>query len=340
MKAKPYQVKALIPQLKQDFAGALVFGTDEGLVQETAEKIGKMIVPNLNDDLTVIKITSDKIKENKTFLADESNAASFFGGRKLIWVKNADNTVAEAVQTCWDNLKTDTFTLLSAGNLSKASALRTLCEQHPKVLAVACYAENDSDIAGFIQETLAEYGVSVHPRALPLLVERLRENRMMTRQELNKLVLYLGDVKTVTPDDVLAVVTDTTDSSSDALCMAVAGGNMTVADKEYNMMLARGENVVSIIRMLSMYFNRLLAAAETYEQAGPEAAVKHVLKPAQFRWTDAVKQQLKVWKKGAVLKVLDLLMTTERQAKTTGLPDTVILSRVILQIAGVAQRHR
>ena len=103
-----------------------------------------------------------------------------------------------------------------------------------------------------------ENGYKVNSDALSVLAERLNENRLETRQELEKLMTYLGNNKQVTLKDVLEVVTDTQNSSSDLFCMAVAGGDRERADKEYHLLLENGENPVSIVRILFIYFNKLL----------------------------------------------------------------------------------
>jgi len=315
-----------------------VFGPDFGIVQEISEKIASFVVPDPRDSLGVIKVTPQKIKEIPSLLLDEGNAPVLLGGRKLIWVKEADNTLLEAIESYFSNIQTDSFLLISAGNLTKTAALRVFCEEHPNILSVVCYADEARDVADFIRETLSEAGIRVTQEAMPLLVERLSENRLATRRELDKLISYLGDKKQVETADVLAVITDTQNASTDIFCCAVATGNRDVAEKEYHLMLENGENPVSIIRILYMYFNRLLDASETMIQVGPDAALKKIMKPAQFRLESQFRTQLQIWKKSFVLKVLNLLIEAERQAKTTGLPAELILDRVVMQIATVAKR--
>ena len=339
MKAKPYQISALTPQIQKDFQGALIFGPDLGIVQELSDKIARMVVPDVGDTLAVVKITPQKLKEIPSLISDEINAPTLLGGRKLIWLKEADNIMTDAIDFGLTGSKTDAFLLITSGNLTKNSTLRNLFESAPNLLAVACYPEEGKDVAEFIRGYLAEAGIRASREAMILMVERLSENRMATREELNKLINYLGDKKTVDEADVRAVVTDTQDASIDAFCCAVAGGNRPVAEKEYHLMLANGENPVTIIRILYMYFNRLLDAAETNEQSGLAAALKKIMKPAQFRLETQFQQQIRIWKKDFILKVLDLLIDAERQAKSTGMPAELILDRVIIQIAGVAHRQ-
>ena len=65
MKAKAYQITALKREITTSFRGALIYGPDFGNVLETAEQIAKMITPDLKDDFCVVRLTPQKIKENK-----------------------------------------------------------------------------------------------------------------------------------------------------------------------------------------------------------------------------------------------------------------------------------
>ena len=199
-------------------------------------------------------------------------------------------------------------------------------------MTIACYPEEAKDVAAFIRETLGAQEIQISSAALPLMVERLSENRLATKRELDKLICYLGDKKTVDISDVQAVITDTQNSSVDTFCCAVATGQREVAEKEYRLMLENGEDPVSIIRILSLYFNKLLDASETMERMGMAVALKKIMKPAQFRLESSFQKQIQIWKKSFILKVLSLLIEAEKQAKSTGLPAELMLDRVILQI--------
>ena len=340
MKAKPFQINALTPQIQKSFKGACVFGPDFGIVQEVSEKIAKIISPNLKDEFTVIKVSPSKLKEIPTILIDEGNAPSFLGGRKLIWVKDADNTTLPAIENYFNQIKTDSFLLITAGNLTKNSALRQFCETHTDILSIVCYTEEAKDVGAFIREVLAEKGIQVNPDALPLLIERLSENRMATRRELDKLICFLGSKKVVDLKDVFEIITDTQNASFDVFCHAVATGDMKKSDKEYHLMLENGENPVGIIRVLFNYFNRLLECADTMEKEGLAPAVKKIMKPAQFRIESSSQKQILIWKKTFVLIVLDLLLEGERQVKSTGLPAELVLNRIIIQITNVARKNK
>ena len=339
MKAKAYQVPALKKDIQSVYRGALVYGPDFGSVLETAEQIAKMITPDLKDDFCVIRLTPSKIKENKSCVLDGAKAMSLMGGRKLVWIKEADNTCSFVPEEVFDAVKSDAFILMTADNLPKNSALRVVSEEHPKCLTIACYADEEKDIVAAITACLNEQGYRASIAAMNLLKERLTENRVATRRELEKLMTYVGDRKQVEEDDVLAIITCNTTTSFDTLCMAVAGGRQKEADEALSLLLASGETSVGIVRVLINYFNKLLLAVNAVANREPiEIASKRILRAGQFKLESEVKRQLSIWKKEWVIRVLNLLAETEKQTKTTGYPADLMVARTILTITNVAAK--
>lgn len=341
MKAKPYQINALKKDISTSFLGALVYGADFGVVEDTAQTIAKMITPDLKDEFAVVKLTPAKIKENRLMALDEANMPSLMGGRRLVWVKEADAACSEIIERAADLIKTDAFILITADNLPKNNALRVAGDNHPKFLSVACYADEEKDIVNTIQTFLRENGYTASNNALVLLKERLTENRLATKRELEKLITYMGDVKQIEADDVLAVSTVSLSSSFDDLCLAVASGNQKAAQENYDLLLSAGETPVSIVRILMGYFNRLLTGVTAVGKGeSPDLAVKKVLRAAQFKMEPAVKNQLRIWKKDWIVKALFLLSDTERQTKTSAMPPELILARTLVLLTSVPSKAR
>lgn len=342
MKAKAYQLPALKKDISTSFLGALIYGPDFGVVNDTAETIMGYIVPNIKDDFAVIKITPSKIKENAGIVLDEANALSLMGGRRVIWVKEADAASADLIETLSDALKTDSFILMTADNLTKSSSLRVNAENHPRFLTIACYADEERDIQNRIVTLLQEQGFKATPAALSLLKERLTDNRVTTKNELEKLMTYLGNKKSVDESDVAAVCTTASGSSYDALCMAVGSGHQKQVDAAYQLLLTAGENPVTLTRILIMYFNRLLIGIAALSKGDSlETATKKILRPAQFKLEAATKQQLSIWKKEWIIKALSLLSDTEKQLKSTAMPAELIMARTLMTLTNVAAKtHR
>ncbi len=339
MKAKSYQIDALYPQINREFKAALIYGPDFSVVQDTAEQIGHFITPDLKDDFRVIKITPANIKDIPSVLLDEGDSLSLMGGRKLLWLKAADNNCTDAVENFVTHSQSDSFLLITADNLLRTSSLKVLCEAHPKILTIACYEDSIRDTQQLVRAYLSSKNYDISSKALNLFIEKESENRLALKMELNKLMTYVGAPRQITEQDVIAIIHDTSSTSVDVLCQAVAGGNQKAADKSCHLLLLSGETSVGIVRMLSLHFNRLLLAADMLEQRQPmENILKQVLKANQFKLKEAMARQILLWKKPAIIKVLALLLDTERQLKSTGIPDDLVLSRTLTTITNAARK--
>ena len=337
MKAKPIQIDALKSQIKTNYKAVLLFGTDFSVVEDCAQQIIKIIISK-PDDFSVIKVSKSQVKETPTILTDEANTISFLTERKLIWLKDADNTHTNIIESFMDNVKTNTFLLLTADNLLKNSSLRLFCENNPYILTIACYEDSEKDIRFLIQNTLKSNNCTFSANIIDLLYHRLNENRLTTKNELEKLVTYLGKNKDITEKDIEAIIPDITDSTTDILCFAVSGGVQDEADKSIQILLSNGENPVSIVRILSAHFNKILLGADLLSQnESSDAICKKILRSNQYMLKDKMMSHIYMWKKEYILKTIELLTDTEIQAKSTGIPSDIVLQRTITMIAGLAR---
>ncbi len=339
MKAKPYQIEALKSQITGHFKAALIYGTDGGVVQETSEKIAHFIAPNLSDTLSVIKLTPSKLKEQKSILMDEGDNLSFLGERKLLWIKEADLSITEAVSYFVEHSHSDSFLLLSAAMLNKNHELRLFCEAHPLVLTIACYEDTWRDVQANLRTQLTEAGYQIDTQALDMLTERLNGDRIVSRMEIQKLLTFKGDNKQITQQDINNIVTDTSSTSLEELCYAVANGQEKKADKALHQLLLNGENPVSLLHALQYHFTLLLEGNGLLEKKMPlESALKKLLRPAQFRLEHDLAHQLTIWKKEPLVRVLNFLIKIDRDFRKNLVSPDLLLQRAVSQIAQIPRK--
>lgn len=338
MKAKPIQIEALQKQICSGFKGVLIHGADFGIVEDCAQKIIKMIQP-VFDEFSFIKISKTHLKENPSCLLDEGNMVSFLGGRKLIWFKDADSSFSETVENYITYIKSDTFLIITADALPKSSPLRYFAENSSDMLEIACYSDDNKDMSLMINAYLREKGYSVSPNVLSVLTERLIENRSVAKSELEKLILYIYPNKEITINDIMAVVSETQASSFDDFCCSVALGSIKKADRLCKLLLSNGETPVSILRILTGHFNKLLLACDMSSSGvSSDEILKKLLRSNQFKLKDLMLQQISIWNKDYLVKTLSLLLETEKQTKTSEFPAELILERTVTVIANLAKK--
>lgn len=338
MKAQGYQIEALKPQLEKTFKAALIHGSDFSVVEDYAQKIIHTLLEK-PDDFSLIKVSKATLKETPTVLLDEANATSFFSSRKVIWLKDADNFILDALENYLSFVQTDTFLLITADALPKSSGLRTFTENAPDVLSVACYQDTAKDTRLMIASYLKEQGRQFNNDVLDLLCDRLNENRTATKSQLEKLITYIGSNNTITLKDVQAVIEDTSTASMDTFCHAVALGDQKTADKNYRILIANGETPTGITRLLLLHFNKLLSGANMLAQGQSSDTIqKKLLRANQFMQKEIFLRQVYTWPCSYLIKTLDMLLDTEKQTKSSLLPAELVLERAVTTICALAKR--
>ena len=339
MKAKPYQIDALKNQIQKQYKAALLYGPDFSVIEDCAQQIIQIILPQ-KDDFSLIKIMKSQLKEIPSLLLDEGNAISLLGSRKMIWLKDGDNTLTQYVSDYMDYIKSDTFLLITADNLIKTASLKVFCENNESILTIACYTDEEKDTRFLIQNYLKSNGCFISESVLTVLQNRLNENRQTIKNELEKLITYLGNKKNVEETDIQAVIPDTTTATTDMLCFAIAEGQQKEADKFLQILFANGETPVSITRLLMLHFNKLLLGVQLHNKGiSADEICRKLLRPNQFRLKTQIIRQVYGWKKTDIYKTLQLLLETECQTKTTGMPANLLIERTVTMITGLGKRR-
>ena len=331
MKAKPYQLDALIPRLKKEFKAALVFGTDSAGVQEVAKKIQKIIVPEVGP-FSVTSITPTDLKSTPDRVIEEANTADLMGGRRLIWLKEATAQHANIMSDFIEKCQTDAFLVMTTENLTKSAALRVESEASPDILVIACYPPEVMDLRRIIQNFSRETGFEFTPEAIDYLIQNTDNNTLILKNELDKIALWNQDKKRIALDLAHQLV-GTGTVNSDTLIQAVANKKSEKILTALSALLAQGENPVTLVRMAARYFSNLLRGVEKVEAGEASADVaKKILKPAQFRLEESVQEQLRTWTKASLLKAHHDLLNSEIQMKSGTLDPELILKQTLLML--------
>lgn len=331
MKAKAYQLDALIPRLKKEFKAALIFGTDSAGIQEVAKKIQKIIVPEAGP-FSVTSLTPVDLKSTPDRVLEEANTADLMGGRRLIWLKETTAQHANIMSDFIEKCQTDAFLVMTAENLTRSAALRVESEASPDILVIACYPPEVMDLRRIIQNFSREAGFEFTPEATDYLIQNTDNNSLILKNELDKISLWNQDKIRITLDLAQQLV-GTGTVNVDSLVQAVANKQSEKILVALNALLAQGENPVTLVRMVARYFSNLLRGVEKVEAGEASADVaKKILKPAQFRLEESVQEQLRTWTKPSLLKAHHDLLNSEIQMKTGTLDPELILKQTLLML--------
>ena len=325
----------------QDVNAVLVYGPDAGLVRERGTSLLKAIVDEPIDPFRVAEFAVAALREDPTRLADEADAMSLTGGRRVVTVKGVTDAVTDTIANVLKTISADSaFIILEASDLGPRSKLRKLFEGAKNAAALACYWDDGRAVESVVRETLANRNLSVSPDALRYLCDNLGGDRMVSRSELEKLTLFMGDDGgEVTLSDAVSCIGDSANMTLDDLAFAAASGDLDHLTRLIDRVRQEGATAVAILRVLARHFQRLyLASGLIAEGKSPEEAMKMLRPPVFFKQTSAFRAQCGRWTTMRLENTLDSIGEAEAACKTTGAPGELICNQLLLRTAVLAQR--
>ncbi|MEE2688902.1 MAG: DNA polymerase III subunit delta [Pseudomonadota bacterium] len=341
MKISSGKADAFINSPPEDLRVALIYGPDEGLVRERASMLGAAFVPDLSDPFLVCDLSASDIVGDPALLADEVAAIALTGGRRLVRVRAASDSLVTSVRSLLDGTPGDAMTVLLAGPLGPRSTLRKLAEQSGNAAAIPCYLDDANSLERVIRETLSGLDVRITSEAVGWLVGRLGADRAISRSEMEKLSLFVGPGGEVDLEMARASVGDSAANSIDELVYAAGDGDSNVADYYLTHSFQAGGNPIGILRALTNHLIRLETAGTRIKCGEPTATVLKSLRPPVFyKLERRFQDQLRIWRSEALARGLQLTMDAELQCKMTGLPEQAICGRALFQIASLARQYR
>ena len=291
----------------------LLFGGDAGLVAERSQKIIKHAVDDPKDPFQLLQIGGDDLNADPLRLADEANTIPLFGGRRAIWIAAQGKAFLSALEPILAAPPRDCTIVIEAGALKKDAALRKLCEREKNAAAIECYPDSAREIAHVIDAEVAAARLAIAPEAKALLVSLLGQDRLSTRSELAKLMLYAHADGQIRLDHVEAIVSDASSLILDHAVNGAFQGDVAALELSARHAFTQAGDVNQLLaaalrHALALHRARLDIEARTEGRAGahgPEGP-SDAAGPA-YRRTGAFDQHLRVWTSARLLRAIDIL---------------------------------
>ncbi len=342
--AKAAEADRFVANPSPTVRAAVIHGRDRSGVRERADGLAARLVPDLADPFAV-GVIGEGDSDDGGRLADELSALSLLGGARLVRVQLAERAAAE--RTAAEALKAhlegrynpEAFLLIEAGALAKDSALRRAAEASKIAACLPVYDDEPGDLVRLVRESLMRDGVGLTSEALEMFTARLPRERGVLRQEVERLVLYLGPGSGTMGDPELlsrhlgaTVEASLSDAASDA-----AGGRVRPALEGLNRAAAEGEGGVAAVRVMGQHLARLRrirTAVDNGAQAQGAAKAAGVFWKAERE----VLRQHRAWTADALDRAQADTVAADRACKAAGAPDALLAERLYLGLAAQARR--
>lgn len=318
-----------------DRAGLLIFGADAMRVAlKRQEVIAALVGPEGEAEMRLTRIPGSDLRKDPALVQDTLKAKGFFPGPRVAFIEEANDTLAPILAAALaDWQKGDASLIVTAGNLTKASALKKLFEDHPAAYAAGIY--DDPPTREEIEATLQKAGLKdIGAAAMTDLTALARDlDPGDFRQTIEKIALYKwGDTKPLTPDDVAACAPLTIEAEVDDILHAVAEGQAPAVVKLMRRLEGQGVNPVTLCIGALRHFRALHAAAS--DPGGAAAGLARMRPPVFGPRRDRMLQQVQGWGMHRLESALQILIETDLTLRSTSrAPTMAVMERALIRLS-------
>ncbi|MCA8882713.1 MAG: DNA polymerase III subunit delta [Rhodobacteraceae bacterium] len=322
-------------------AGLLIYGPDAMRVAlKRQQVITALLGPEGEAEMRLTRLAAGDLRGDPAALGDATRAQGFFPGPRAVFVDMAPDTLAKAVAGALQDWRPgDAQIVVTAGNLSKGSALRKLFESHPQVYAAAVYADPPSRAE--IDASLAAAGLRDLPRAalddLTALAQVLDPGDFA--QTVEKLALYkLGDSTPVSPEDIAAIAPLSTEAGIDDLLEVVASGRSDALGTTFRRLKDQGVAPVLLCLSAVRHFRVLHAIAA--HPGGVSEGVARLRPPLFGPRRTAMQRQAQHWGRARLEDALAILVETDLALRSAGAtaPQDALVERALFRLTFLGRR--
>ena len=338
---KSAEADRFLGQLPQHLFLYLVFGTDAGLVSERKRAIIKCSVSDPTDAFQLVQLAGDEIAADPLLLLDEANSISLFGGKRAISVYIAGKNFVPALEMLLKAPPQDCTIILEGGALKRDSPYRRLIEPSRNAATIECYPDGPREISDMISKTVAAAHIRITPEAVSALSQLLGADRMSTRAELDKLLLFAYGQEAIGLEDVEAIVADASALAIDSAVNGAFSGNISVVDDVVSRIFANGSDGYLLLSAALRHSIALQRARLDIDSGGSlDQAALTITRSGSFLRRDLLDMQLRIWGHPRLKRVIkDLSETVGKSRRDAKIADALTL-RALWSITRIAQKAR
>jgi len=337
-------LNGFIRQLAENTAlrAVLVYGGDVGGIQETAQRIARAWLKEAADDALAVQVLDEEqLKEDPGLLADEAQAISMFGGRRLVKVRDAGSAFLKALKAVLKLPAQEALIVALAPGLKKEAALARLFIKEKQLAAVPVYGDSGDNIRRLADAILAEHGLRLEHDAWLALQPLLGADRLATRNEVEKLALYCRGQERVTLDDVRAVCSDVSAHMMNDMLDAFFSGQAEQGVRLFQALLGEGVHAAGMLAAAAHHVARLKELrAVMAEGVNARQVVLNARPPIFFRRRDVMIRQLNTWTEQDLAQADESIWQATHRSRQIPELDAAIAERCLMALALHAGRRR
>ena len=303
----------------------LLYGTKDFQIEEEIKKLSKNI-----DEMNISKY--DLNNDMLSLAIEDAETISLFGDKKLVVVENANmftgstSKDSELIENYLNNINENTILVLIVYNdkLDTRKKITKLINTVGKVKEF----NDELDATSLVRRLLKDYNIDY--RTIQLFIDRVGNNPLIIRSEINKIKIYKGNDKNITDEDIINLTTKLIEIDIFKLIDYIVRKNKEKALELYYEMLKMNEEPIKIIVILANQFRIMYQSKELLKKGYSEKDIASILKIHPYRVKLAI-QNSRNYTSETLLKHLNDLADIDVGIKTGTLNKDLALELFILK---------
>lgn len=333
---KSHEADAFVRKPPGNIRIFLLFGPDAGAVSDRAATLTRYFSSQPGDEFDVVRLEAEALAKEPQLLVDEAQTVGLFGGKRCIRIDSRPKNINPAVELLLENREADYRLIIEAGDLRRDAPLRRLLEHEKSAALIECRSDTIQQIERLIDDQAASEGLTVTADARHLLASLLGADRLTTRSEIDKVMLYGRTSGRIEASDVAAIAADAGVVVVDNLIHAAFTADRVAVAKQSPRVLDEMDPGVLLTFVLRHIFILLQICIEGGRN--PEAALDRFARGLPPGKRAQISQQLKSWTADGLIQLsTDVARGTFRVRTNPKLAEAVA-QRVLWEITRRALR--
>lgn len=282
----------------------LIYGENEGHKNE----IIKFLKKNFNRNIE--KFDEAQILSNNELFYEKIFNQSLFEKEKIVIVNRCSDKICEIIENIIEKKDADIKIILNANVLEKKSKLRNLFEKRRELVIVPTYKDSSITLVDIAKKFFNNYKISISQETINLLVNRCNGDRGHLKSELDKILIYIHDKKSINLEEIYKLTNLAENFSINELVDTTLAKNSQKTSDIINESNYKSEDGILILRTFLQKAKRLLNLYEKQnENTNLDILIDNYRPPIFWKDKPIIKKQLENW---SMQRIKDLIININK----------------------------
>lgn len=309
----------------------LFFGPDRGLVSERAAQLASTL--SKRDGGQVERFDSAQLSEKPDALAIALHAGSLFDPISVVRTDDESGTITRLLPDLLSNPPTECTLIIEAGDLKPTSPLRKAIDQSDIGASIGCYPDTDKSLHQFVQAFFRENNTTTDQNTIEYLVDNLGSDRKVSKNELEKLLLYTYPSKNISLEDAINICGDSSNIEYSNIIDFAFEGQIEEIGEDFDRLISLGTSPGQITRQAIGHAKLLFNMTDGAHGASDvRAVIQKMGGRIHFKRRESVTRQALLWDSKRLLSTISDLGKTELDCRQSPALEKLLTSRQLMRV--------